>query len=237
MGVVQFRAVMRNPIAVGFGALVVLVIVVGYFYLPPLITSGQRVTRLRQWLTDPAAHPELAIHAGNRCGEAPFILPTDGYLGFGYGDSFRPGHSHQGLDIFGGTPLNQTPVVSAYDGYLTRESTWKSTVIIRVPVDPLDPSRQIWTYYTHMADAQGNSFIQPGFPPGTFDLFVPAGTLLGFQGNYSGDPSGPVGMHLHFSVVQSHPGGNYKNELEIENTYDPVPYLGLAQRNGVWQCP
>ncbi|MEK9164998.1 MAG: hypothetical protein AAB342_06515, partial [Chloroflexota bacterium] len=142
----------------------------------------------------------------------------------------------QGLDIFGPGGLDKTPVVVAYDSYLTRESDWKSTVIVRIPRDPLDPSRQIWTYYTHMADPDANSFILPDFPLGTFEKFVPAGTLLGYQGNYSGDSTHPVGIHLHFSVVQSKPDGKYKNELVIENTHDPIPYLGLVEKDGVWKC-
>ncbi len=88
-----------------------------------------------------------------------------------------------------------------------------------------------------MVDPEGHSFILPDFPPGTDEQFVTAGTLLGYQGDYSGDASNPVGMHLHVSVVQSKPGGGYKNELDIANTYDPVPYLGLTQADGVWKCP
>ncbi len=228
---------MRQPFGFILGALVVAAIVMAFLYLPPLLATGQKLTRLRQWITDPAAHPELAIAAGNRCGRAPFVLPTDGYVGFGYGDSFRPGHRHQGLDIFGPTALTQTPVVAAYDGYLTREADWKSAVIIRIPKDPLAPSQQIWTYYAHIADPEGHSFILPDFPPGTLEQFVTAGTLLGYQGDYAGDAFNPVSMHLHFSVVQSNPGGGYKNELDIANTYDPTPYLGLTQKDGVWKCP
>ena len=159
---------MRQPVSVTSILLVVFLVVAGYFLVPPLIRRWTRTASLQKWLTDPAAHPELALAAGNRCGTAPFVIPTDGYVGFGYSDSFRPGHQHQGLDIFGPDGLNQTPVVAAYDGYLTREYDWKSALIIRIPNDPLDPSRQIWTYYTHMADPNGNSFILPAFPPGTF---------------------------------------------------------------------
>jgi hypothetical protein len=35
-----------------------------------------------------------------------------------------------------------------------------------------------------------------------------------------------VGVHLHFSVVRDQ-GGRWLNELEIRNTLDPSPYLGL----------
>jgi hypothetical protein len=119
------------------------------------------------------------------------------------------------------------PVVAAYSGYLTRQPEWKSTVIIRVPQDPLQPNRQIWTYYTHMADMEGNSFVSPEFPPGTREVYIEAGTLLGYQGNFSGDPNNPVGVHLHFSIVKDDGQGKFLNELEISNTLDPSPFLGL----------
>ena len=184
------------------------------------------------WLRDPGAHQEWAVPAGARCAEAPFILPTNGFIGYLWGDSFRPGHHHQGLDIFGGTGVNHTPVLAAYSGYLTRLEGWKSSVIIRIPEDPLHPGRQIWTYYTHMASQNGGSFISDKFPPGTFDVPVQAGDLLGYQGNYSGDPNNPVGVHLHFSIVLDDGKGSFRNELEIRNTLDPSPYLGLPLNAG-----
>ena len=204
-------------------------VVVGlaYFFLAPLVKTLPRMARLRLYLDNPAAHADWQINAGDRCGEAPFLLPTNGYLGFGYGDSFRPGQRHQGFDIFGPTSLGETPVIAAYSGYLTRLPDWKSSIIIRVPRDPLEHSRQIWTYYTHMADPKGRSFISADFPPGMTEQYVEAGTRLGYQGNYSGDPVNPVGMHLHFSIVQDDGTGHFKNELKIENTFDPSPYLGL----------
>ncbi|MPM73156.1 hypothetical protein SDC9_120132 [bioreactor metagenome] len=78
-----------------------------------------------------------------------------------------------------------------------------------------------------MADAAGNSFVLAEFPAGTHEVFIKAGTLLGYQGNYSGDPANPTGVHLHFSVVRDDGNGKYTNELEIANTYDPSAYLGL----------
>lgn len=170
------------------------------------------------------------IKVGERCGEAPFLMPTDGFIGSLWGSSFRPGHAHQGIDVFGPSGpdgLGLDAVVVAYDGYLTRLPDWRSSVIIRVPKDPLQPGRQIWMYYTHLADAEGNSFILEAFSPGTQELFVSAGTLLGYQGNYSADPDNPTGMHLHFSIVKDNGEGSFKNELEIRNTLDPSPYLGV----------
>jgi len=202
-------------------------IVIGYQAYRWFARPGQRAQQVFAWLRDPGSHPEWKIQRGDRCGEAPFIMPTDGLVGFIWDDSFRPGHHHQGLDIFGGGELNETPVIAAYPGYLTRLPDWKSTVIIRVPEDPLKPDRQIWTYYTHMADKNGRSYIDSQFPPGTHEMYIETGTLLGYQGNFSGDPNNPVGIHLHFSIVKDDGHGNFLNELEIRNTLDPSPYLGL----------
>lgn len=206
----------------------VLLLVGGYFVYRGRSSGLGRTARLLAWLKDPAAHADWAIRAGERCGEAPFIFPTDGYIGYLWDDAFRIGHRHQGVDIFGGTDVNITPVLAAYPGYLSRLPEWKSTVIVRVPDDPLVPGRQIWLYYTHMADPQGNSFIASEFPAGTQEMYVAAGTRLGSQGDYSGDPANPVGVHLHFSIVLDDGNGKFKNELDIRNTVDPSPYLGLA---------
>jgi murein DD-endopeptidase MepM/ murein hydrolase activator NlpD len=187
-----------------------------------------RTTMVWEWLRHPEKHPDWAIQAGKRCGQAPFLLPTDGFIGYLWDDSFRPGNRHQGLDIFSGTEVNKTPVVAASAGYLTRLPEWKSAVVIRIPSDPLKPDRQIWTYYTHMAGPNGNSFVSPKFPPGTSEVYVEAGTLLGYQGNYSGTPGNPVGVHLHFSIVRDDDNGKFLNELKIENTLDPSSYLGLT---------
>jgi len=198
-----------------------------YLYL----TYGRGSARTAQtfaFFRDPALHPELMMSSGTRCGDAPFIFPTDGLVGFIWDDSFHLGNRHQGIDIFAGTDVGITPVIAAYPGYITRISAWKSSIIIRVPNDPLVPGRQIWVYYTHMADEKGNTFIAPEFPAGTKEVYVEAGTLLGYQGDYSGDPNNPVGVHLHVSIVQDDGNGNFMNELDIRNTYDPSPYFGLS---------
>jgi len=207
-------------------AFIVVILVISYYLLRnPL--SMSRSSKVVQWIRNPSAHPEWTVTSKQSCNNAPFIIPTDGFIGYLWNDSFRIGHHHQGIDIFGGEPPGLTPVYSAYDGYLTRLSDWKSSVIIRIPQDPLQPYRQIWTYYTHMADANGNSYISANFPSGTTDMWIPAGTLLGYQGNFSGDPDQPVGVHLHFSIVLDDGKGKFRNELEINNTIDPSPYFGL----------
>lgn len=186
-----------------------------------------RTARLTLWFHDPEKYPQWEVSAKSQCDGAPFLLPTSGYIGYLWDDSFKLGHRHQGIDIFGGTESGMTPVYAAYDGYLTRQKDWRSSIIIRVPSDPLTPGRQIWLYYTHMADANGVSYILNDFPPDTFDQPVKAGDLLGYQGDYSGDLQNPVGVHLHFSITRDDGTGHYLNELKIQNTLDPTPYLGI----------
>ncbi len=195
-----------------------------YFTYRP---NAARIDKFYQWRRNPAAHPDWKLAAGSQCGSAPFLFPSDGFAGFLWGDSFGLRHTHQGIDVFAGTDIGITRVIAAYPGYLRRLPEWKSAVIVRVPNDPLQPGRQIWLYYTHMADRNGNSFISAEFPAGTSEKFIEASTLLGYQGDYSGDPNNPTGIHLHFSIVEDDGNGQFKNELDIENTLDPSPYLGL----------
>ena len=200
---------------------------IAYFFYSTYRPNAERINKFRQWIQNPASHPDWKLAAGTQCGSAPFRFPTDGFVGFLWGDGMGRGHTHQGIDIFAGTDTNVTPVIAAYPGYLTRPADWKSAVIVRVPDDPLHPGQQIWLYYTHMADQYGKSFISSEFPAGTSEKFIKAGTLLGHQGDYSGDPNNPVGVHLHFSIVKDDGSGHFKNELDIKNTLDPTPYLGL----------
>ncbi len=184
-----------------------------------------------QWVTgNETARADLITVRREACPGAPFTLPTDGFIGLLYADSrgpysrFKP---HQGIDIFSEGAGGETTVYAAYDGYVTRQSDWVSTLILRVPEDPLAPDEQIWLYHTHMADSAGNDFIEPAFPPGTTELFVEQGTLLGYTGDYNGNSARTVWVHLHFSIVMDDGNGRYLNELDFNNTKDPSPYFGM----------
>jgi len=89
------------------------------------------------------------------------------------------------------------------------------------------PGRQIWTYYAHMADAAGQSYIVADIPAGTFELEVKQGTLLGYQGDYNSTSLRQIDTHLHFSIVLDDGRGNFRNETDIANTIDPSAYLGM----------
>jgi len=185
---------------------------------------------------DEEARSELIARQKEACPGAPFILPAEGLIGLLYGDPRGPysrSRLHQGIDIFSNNGPGETPVFAAFDGFVTRETNWVSSLIIRVPEDPLRDKRQIWLYYTHMADQKGNDFIEDLFPPGTRERFVEQGSLLGYTGNYSGDPTRALWIHLHFSVVLDDGRGSYRNELEFKNTVDPSPYFGLMVN---YQC-
>ncbi|NJN54716.1 MAG: M23 family metallopeptidase [Anaerolineae bacterium] len=185
----------------------------------------------RQWaMGDTAVRQQLITVQREACPGAPFILPADGFIGLLYADPRGPYSArapHQGIDIFSNSEAGVSPVYAAYDGFITREEGWRSALIQRIPDDPLQPGRAIWLYYAHMADQSGNSFIEPAFPPGTREQFVPQGTLLGYTGDYNGNSSRGIWVHLHFSIVQEDGHGRYLNELDYANTVDPSPYLGM----------
>lgn len=188
---------------------------------------GGRNNLVWAFLQKPSFHREWVTLAGEQCGDAPFIFPSGGFVGYLYDDVFKLGKRHTGIDIFSGTEAAEMPVYAPYDGFVTREEGWKSSIIIRIPQDPLQPDRQIWIYLTHMADRKGNGLIDSLFPPGAKDVPVTQGQLLGFQGDYSGDPNNPVGVHLHLSIVKDDGNGHYLNEMVFKNTIDPSPYFGM----------
>lgn len=207
--------------------LLVLVLYVAYRLLAPGPSTG-RWAYYRSLLLDRDSVSEFILQPGMRCGDSVFAIPSAGTALGLWDQSYRIGHRHSGIDLFPGTEPGVTPVYAAYSGYLTRLAEWRSTLIIRIPADPLQPGRQIWTYYTHMATKDGQSFISEQFPEGSFEVFIEEGTLLGYQGDYSGDPLNPTGLHLHFSIVRDDGAGSFLNELDITNTIDPSPYFNLA---------
>ncbi|MGB4595142.1 MAG: hypothetical protein WBI14_04495, partial [Anaerolineaceae bacterium] len=212
--------------------LVVVVLVAWFGFRVYQAYFGGRNSAVMKYILNPEEHQDWVTPQGQVCDNAPFSMPTEGYIGYYYDDSFRPLHRHQGIDIFGGMSAGETPVFAPYDGFLSREEGWISSLILRIPQDPTtSEERQIWVYMTHLADGQGNSLIAEQFPPGIQETPVKQGDLLGYQGNYSGDPAQPVGVHLHLSIVKDDGKGQYLNELKIANTYDPSPYFGMNLRS------
>ena len=192
-----------------------------------------RVSRIGPFMNNPALYDDWLLAGGERCGDAPMLLPTTGFIGVGWNDGVAPLYQHTGVDIFSPDGAdNVTPIYAVYDGFLTRESHWRSAVIIRHPgfdaLPEIVGDEQIWTYYTHMASQDGSeSFITEPFPAGTRELFIEAGTLLGYQGSWAGTTDRQMSRHLHLSIVKSDNNGRYLNETQISNTLDPTPFLGL----------
>jgi hypothetical protein len=208
---------------------VIAVIVVGYAVLKLYSQNKSNSPAvIDDWFSDRANRPTLMTYRV-QCADAPFILPSDGFIGLLWGDPAEPYniyHRHTGIDIFGDGAVGEVPIYAVYDGYLTRLDSWISTVIIRHD-DPLVPGRQIWSYYTHLASEDGSeSFVDSEFPPRTHEKFVKQGTLLGYQGIYAGSAA-PVGLHVHISLVTSEDNGSFKNEAVLSNTIDPSPYFGM----------
>lgn len=211
----------------------VLILVGAGIYLGRAAQSPRLSLDWQWWIAgNEAARAALITTQRTACPGAPFVLPADGFIGLLYGDPRGPysqSRPHQGIDIFSNSEPGVTPVYAAYDGYISREPNWVSTLIQRVPDNPLQPGAQIWLYYTHMADAAGETvYIEPAFPPGTREKFVAQGTLLGYTGDYNGGAARRVDTHLHFSIVRDDGQGRYLNELEFDNTLDPSPFLGMA---------
>lgn len=217
---------MRNFLVRTLAGLILLGLCLGCF-LAYLWLRNVPVIDLLRYRQDPESVELPRVTDLDQCQGAPFVMPTSGWIGIVYGDSILGTLNHSGLDIFGLEGNGVTPVYAAYDGYLTRLPEWKSAVIIRHPDDPLVPGRQIWTFYTHMADASGQSYIIDKIPPGTVELPVKQGTLLGYQGDYNGQSWRSVDTHLHFSIVLDDGQGKFLNETDRANTVDPSPYLGM----------
>ena len=212
-------------------------VLIGAFILYVFVGSRgvrERIGRIGTFMDSPATYPNWQIKGGERCGDAPMLMPTDGFIGVRWNDGLAPIYQHTGFDIFGPDgDDNITPIYAVYDGYLTREENWRSAVIIRHPdfdeLPELVGDNQIWTYYTHLASQDGEtSFISEEFPRGTREKFVEAGTLLGYQGSWAGTTERMMTRHLHLSIVKTDQNGNYLNETEIANTLDPTPFLGLS---------
>src|ERR1043165_1380056 len=86
---------------------------VAYFFYSNYRPNAERINKFRQWMRDPASHPAWKLAAGTQCGSAPFRFPTDGFVGFLWGDSMSWKHLHQGIDIFAGTAIGVTRVIAA----------------------------------------------------------------------------------------------------------------------------
>src|SRR5688572_6448447 len=85
-------------------ALIVLVLVV-YALLRFFGGGSNSNDVITRWFTDPSSRPALTTTMNrSACPDAPFVLPSDGFIGLLWGDPAAPyttWNPHSGVDIFG----------------------------------------------------------------------------------------------------------------------------------------
>jgi len=175
------------------------------------------------------------------CPDAPWQLPTSSALGM-WLDTFQLAFMGEGYE-------NSVPVYTVTDGLLLRRPDWIDAVAIQHDRQ----GEKVWSFYGGMASGWGElSFVNAEFPPGSVNVPVKAGQLLGYQGVWSGEQGSPFWVHLHFAVVQALEDGSFPagtvgsvtegefepHAIERQNVIDPTQYLGLSgihfSRNPTW---
>lgn len=171
---------------------------------------------------DSGSSMENAKSAAFQCSGAPFIAPTWGWqqtfwrqpISYVSADGDR---LHDGIDL--AQVNNQEgvePVYAVCNGTLNPISKYS----FRILCDTIDarfnvPNRNVYVYYTHMANKSGStSYILTPFR-GSSSVRVSQGQHLGYQGSYGVSKY----VHLHFSV-NSQWGERYN--------IDPSRYFGTA---------
>jgi len=168
------------------------------------------------------------------CPDAPWRLPTRSDMGMWW--------ISKQLAFMGQGYENSVPVYAVADGLLTRRTDWRDAVAIQHE-DPLRSGEKVWTFYGGMASGWGHeSFVVQDFPPGSKGVPVKRGQLLGYQGQWFGQPGMSIWVHLHFAVLPAMADGSFPAEIvwlvaeeeplpdgsELERPLDPSPYLGTV---------
>ncbi|MGC9395185.1 MAG: ArnT family glycosyltransferase [Anaerolineae bacterium] len=164
------------------------------------------------------------------CPGAAWPFPTSGALGLRW--------YNKTISLMGVGYDNTVPVYAVADGLLMRRADWPDAVAI-LHDDPLEPGQQVWAFYGGMASRDGGeSYVSAAFPPGSTDISVKAGELLGYQGSFHYD-----WMHLHFAVVPTLQDGTFpaalvwrdtENDLSLAQVMlqidrrNPADYLGIS---------
>ncbi|MBN2394026.1 MAG: glycosyltransferase family 39 protein [Anaerolineae bacterium] len=139
------------------------------------------------------------------CPGAAWPFPTSGALGLRW--------YNKTTSLMGVGYDNSVPIYAVADGRLMRRTDWPDAVAI-LHDDPLEPGQQVWAFYGGMASRDGQvSYVNAAFPPGTTDIPVKAGELLGYQGSYR-----YAWTHVHFAVVPPLPDGTFPAALVWRET-------------------
>lgn len=141
----------------------------------------------------------------NACPGAPWPFPSSGALGLRW--------YNKTLSLMGIGYDNTVPVYAVADGQLMRRADWPDAVAI-LHDDPLEPGQKVWAFYGGMASRDGQrSYVNAAFPPGSTDVPVKAGELLGYQGSYRYDWT-----HLHFAILPPLSDGSFAAALVWRET-------------------
>ncbi|MCP4537421.1 MAG: hypothetical protein GY832_09775 [Chloroflexi bacterium] len=192
-------------------------------WTPEMLSAIDRSYVFAESLADTRVYRPFGSHTpSHACPGAPWQLPTSGDLGVQWDE--------EGLDFLGWGNENSIAVHAVADGLLTRLPGWNDGVAIQHD-DPLQLGEKVWSYYTHMSNANGtDSYIVRDFPPGSDSVPVQAGQVLGYQGRWSGESSRPMWVHLRFVVLRATDDGSFPDEAGAADMLDPSPYLGIAAR-------
>ena len=68
--------------------LVAIMAAISYFVFRSYAQPRIHFSRLWQYWNDPERYSLWGVKAGERCGEAPFLIPTDGFVAFFWGDRY-----------------------------------------------------------------------------------------------------------------------------------------------------
>ena len=206
-------------------------------WTPEMLTSIMQNYSPSEFLAETIVYRPKVVGEGeilqlDSCPEAAWRLPTKSDLGMWW-------ITHQ-LGFMGEGYENSVPVYAVADGLLLRRPDWNDAVAIQHD-DPVRQGEKAWTYYGGMASGWGEqSFVIADFPPGSVDVPVKAGQLLGYQGMWSGEQDAPIWVHLHFAVVPALEDGSFPDAIvslnpegepdtaEPQFAFDPSPYLNVG---------
>jgi len=181
------------------------------------------------------------------CPDAPWRLPTGSNMGMWW--------LNKRLFFMGEGFESDVPVYAVADGLLTRRPEWHGAVAIQHD-DPLRLGEKVWSFYGGMASGwEDESFVQ--FQPGSEEVSVTQGQLLGYQGRRVEGTEQNIWVHLQFAVVPAEDDGSFpvvmmerlmKGEslpkgMAMEFPLDPSPYLRTVRSQVAgrpawlpWQC-